>query len=57
MVTYLYGDTDEYITEAKKTEENLKGDKLFGNRLETQVFKGIHEVHVASFIEYFCRTS
>ncbi|GEQ86574.1 hypothetical protein ULMS_20820 [Patiriisocius marinistellae] len=52
MVTYLYGDADEYITEAKKTEENLKGDKLFGNRLETQVFKGIHEVHVASLEKF-----
>jgi len=45
-VTYLYGDEDEYITEARKTEQQLKGSALFGNRLNVQVFKGKHEVHV-----------
>ncbi|MCH9660370.1 MAG: esterase [Bacteroidetes bacterium] len=44
-VTYLYGDQDEYITEARKTEESLKGSRLFGKRLEVQVFSGIHEVN------------
>jgi len=44
-VTYLYGNKDEYITEARKTEENLKGKKLFGDRLNIQVFQGIHEVN------------
>lgn len=50
VVTYLYGDQDEYITEARKTEQQLKGGALFGNRLQVTVFKGVHEVHV-SFIE------
>ncbi|OAB78837.1 alpha/beta hydrolase [Cochleicola gelatinilyticus] len=46
-VTYLYGDNDEYITEAKKTEESLKATHLFSDRLEIRVFKGVHEVNVA----------
>lgn len=46
-VTYLYGDKDEYITEARKTEEHLKGSQLFGNRLEIKVFEGVHEVYDA----------
>lgn len=49
-VTYLYGDQDEYITEARKTEQQLKGDALFGDRLQVEVFKGVHEVYVP-FIE------
>lgn len=44
-VTYLYGDRDQYITKARKTEEHLKGTKLFGEKLETIVFKGTHEVN------------
>lgn len=44
-VTYLYGDTDPYITAARKTEEQLKGTKLFNKKLETLVFKGLHEVN------------
>ena len=32
-VIYLYGNKDEYITEARKTEEHLKGSKLFKDRL------------------------
>lgn len=44
-VTYLYGDKDEYINEARKTEQQLKGTALFGNRLQIEVFDGIHEVH------------
>ncbi len=44
-VTYLYGNRDEYITEARKTEEQLKGTSLFGRRLAVEVFDGIHEVH------------
>lgn len=43
-VTYLFGNKDQYITEARKTEEYLKGTELFGNRLEVLVFKGVHEV-------------
>ena len=43
-VTYIYGNKDQYITEARKTEEYLKGTELFGNRLEILVFKGVHEV-------------
>ena len=44
-VTYIYGDKDQYITEAKKTEETLKGNSIFGTRLAIQVFEGVHEVH------------
>jgi predicted esterase len=45
LVTYLYGDKDPYITEARKTEEQLKGTNLFGKKLESIVFKGVHEVN------------
>lgn len=44
-VIYLYGDKDQYITEAKKTEESLKSNKLFKDRLSIEVFEGIHEVN------------
>ena len=44
-VIYLYGDKDEYITEARKTEQQLKGNELFKNRLSIEVFDGIHEVN------------
>lgn len=45
-VTYLYGDKDEYITEARMTEQQLKGSALFGKRLEVKEFSGVHEVHI-----------
>ncbi len=44
-VIYIYGDKDQYITEARKTEEHLKGSKLFKDRLNIEVFSGIHEVN------------
>ncbi len=44
IVTYLYGNKDEYITEVRSTEEQFKGSHLFGNRLRVKVFEGIHEV-------------
>ena len=44
-VTYLYGNKDQYINEARKTEETLKGTNLFGKRLDIQVFDGVHEVN------------
>ncbi|MBT8262454.1 MAG: esterase [Bacteroidia bacterium] len=43
-VTYIYGDKDEYITEARKTEETLRGSNLFRDKLKIEVFDGIHEV-------------
>lgn len=46
-VTYLYGDKDEYITEARKTEQQLSGTSLFGNRLKIEVFSGVHEVYIS----------
>ncbi|MFC4634288.1 alpha/beta hydrolase [Dokdonia ponticola] len=46
-VIYLYGDKDEYINEARKTEQQLKGTALFGDRLQIEVFDGIHEVNEA----------
>ncbi|QAA80488.1 esterase [Aequorivita sp. H23M31] len=44
-VIYLYGDKDQYVTEARKTEEQLKGSKLFKDRLKIEVFEGIHKVN------------
>lgn len=44
-VDYIYGNKDPYITEARKTEGNLKGSKLFQNRLKVTVFDGVHEVN------------
>jgi len=44
-VTYIYGNKDQYISEARKTEEELKGNKLFGKHLSFEVFNGIHEVN------------
>src|SRR5690554_1851003 len=44
-VIYLYGNKDQYITEALKTDEQLKGSQLFKDRLKTEVFDGIHEVN------------
>lgn len=43
-VVYIYGDKDQYITEARKTEEQLKGSELFQKRLNIEVFDGIHEI-------------
>ncbi|MEM0516997.1 MULTISPECIES: alpha/beta hydrolase [Aequorivita] len=45
QVLYLYGNNDEYITEARKTEEYLKGTNLFKDRLKIEVFNGTHEVN------------
>jgi predicted esterase len=50
-VIYLYGNKDEYITEARKTEENLKGNQLFKERLEIKIFDGIHEVNREMLLE------
>ncbi len=44
-VTYIYGNNDQYINEARKTEEQLKGTNLFGKQLNFEVFDGIHEVN------------
>ncbi len=44
-VTYIYGNKDQYISEARKTKEQLKGNKLFGKHLSFEVFEGIHEVN------------
>ena len=46
-VLYLYGNKDQYFNEARNTEEQLKGNRLFGDRLEVKVFNGIHEVSEA----------
>lgn len=45
QVHYVYGTQDPYIDEARKTEEQLKGSKLFGNKLKINVFEGVHEVN------------
>jgi len=45
-VTYIYGDKDEYITEARETEQRIKAASLFDNRLKVHVFQGNHEVNV-----------
>jgi len=44
-VTYIYGNKDQYINEARITEEELKGSKLFGKHLNVEVFDGIHELN------------
>lgn len=44
-VIYIYGDKDEYITEARKTEEYLNGTALFNKKLKIEVFNGKHEVY------------
>ncbi len=51
QVTYLYGNKDQYINEARKTEETLKGDRLFGKHLDIQVFDGVHEVNTDYILE------
>ncbi|HPE82697.1 MAG TPA: esterase [Aequorivita sp.] len=45
QVIYIYGNKDQYITEARETEEKLKGSRLFQSRLKIEVFEGIHEVN------------
>ena len=45
QVTYLYGDKDQYINEARKTEETIKGTNLFGEHLDIHVFDGTHEIN------------
>jgi predicted esterase len=45
VVTYIYGDKDQYITEARKTEQQLLGNALFGDRLVIKKFDGTHEVN------------
>ena len=50
-VTYLYGNKDQYITEARTTEEQLKGNKLFGDRIKVLEFEGIHEVYVPFLLD------
>lgn len=44
-VTYLYGTEDEYINEARMTEQQLIGSKVFGERLHIVTFDGKHEVN------------
>ncbi|WP_410005044.1 alpha/beta hydrolase [Aequorivita nionensis] len=51
QVIYLYGNKDQYITEARETEEKLKGSKLFQSRLKIEVFEGIHEVNTAILLK------
>ena len=55
-VFYLYGNKDQYITEARETEEKLKGNKLFQDRLKVDVFDGTHEVNT-DFIEKLAANS
>lgn len=45
-VTYIYGNKDEYINEARKTEQALLGSNLFGDLLNVQQFQGNHQVYV-----------
>lgn len=43
-VFYIYGNKDQYVTEAKKTEQYLKSKDLFKDNLIIEVFDGVHEV-------------
>lgn len=45
QVLYLYGTKDQYINEARITEEELKANGLFKDRLQIETFDGIHEVN------------
>jgi len=49
-VHYIYGLQDEYINEARITEQTLLGTNLFNDKLNIHTFNGPHEVHVP-FIE------
>lgn len=51
-VVYIYGNEDQYITEARKTEEHLRGTQLFKKRLKIEVFDGIHEVNRALLLKH-----
>lgn len=51
-VSLLYGTEDPYITETRRNEEKLKGEHLFGNRLEMTAFKGAHEVYFPFLYEF-----
>jgi len=51
-VIYVYGNKDQYITEARETEEQLKGTKLFKERLKIEMFDGIHEVNRESLLKH-----
>lgn len=51
-VIYLYGNKDQYLTKARKTEQELLGKKLFKNRLKVEVFDGIHEVNKKALEKY-----
>ena len=44
-VEFWYGDKDEFITDERISEEKIKGNELFGQRLELVVFNGVHEVY------------
>ncbi len=43
-VIYLYGNKDQYINEARETEQLLIGKKLFGKHLKIMVFVFFYEV-------------
>lgn len=47
-VLYLYGNKDPYITEARKTEEQIKGKNLFP-QIKIEIFDGKHEVYPTIF--------
>ena len=51
QVTYLYGNKDQYINEARKTEETIKGANLFEKHLDIRVFEGVHEVNTDFIME------
>ena len=44
-VTLIYGDKDEYITEARLKHENNRAKELFSNNITIINFDGIHEVN------------
>lgn len=44
-VIYLYGNNDRYVTAARETEERLRAENLFNERLSIKVFEGAHEVN------------
>lgn len=46
-IVLTYGDKDEYLTEKRMEKELLKYKAIWGKRLKTEQFQGIHEVNRA----------
>ena len=43
-ITFLVGDTDEFLSPGRMERESSKIDTLFGGKAEIRIFKGGHEI-------------